>query len=144
MFNGECKVAAIWLYSKDPERAAAFYRDALEMKQIEHGKTNSFDGGGLRVSIHPLPEGTNQVPTGECFLAFFVKSGIEEKRKALKDRGVGVSKIEAVPYGQIVSFEDPDGHELFLWQPPPKGSKNYERVEKIVEHYESVESKLGK
>ncbi len=67
MFNGECKLATIWLYSKDTEKAGAFYRDLLQMKQIEHGETNSFDGGGLRLSIHPMPKGWKRVPNGSVF-----------------------------------------------------------------------------
>ena len=67
MLDGECKLATIWLFSKDTNRAREFYRDVLQMKQIEHGETNSFDGGGLRLSIHPLPKGLERVPNGECF-----------------------------------------------------------------------------
>ncbi len=143
MFNGECKLATIWLYSNDTEKAAAFYRDILQMKQIEHGETNSFDGGGLRLSIHPLPESRKDLPDGECFLVFYVKKGIEKKHEELKKRGVRfIGGIEDNPYGKTAGFKDPDGHEIYLWQPPPKQSKNYKSVSGIVHHYEKILSKL--
>ncbi len=143
MFNGECKLAAIWLYSKDTAKAGAFYRDVLEMKQIEHGDTNSFDGGGLRLSIHPIKDSVGKVPSGECFLVFYVKEGIEEKYETLKKRGVRfIRGIENEPYGRTVQFKDPDGHDLFLWEPPSRKSEKFKNVKGLVDHYERVLSKL--
>jgi predicted enzyme related to lactoylglutathione lyase len=142
MFNGDCKLAALWLYSKDPEKAAKFCRDALGMKQVKHQGTNSFDGGGLRLSIHPLAKGMNKAPNGECFLVFFVREGIERKMQELKDKGVDIVSVDDEPYGQTVQTKDPDGHDLFLWQPPSKKSKKYENVATVVEHYERIFSKL--
>ncbi len=88
MFNGECKLATIWLFSKDTKTAGEFYREVLKMKQTEHGETNSFDGGGLRLSIHP------------------------------------------------------DGHDIYLWQPPSRSFTKFKNVSGIVQHYEKVLSKL--
>jgi predicted enzyme related to lactoylglutathione lyase len=141
MFNGECKIAAIWLYSKDPERAGEFYRNALQMKQIEHGDTQSFDGGGLRLSIHPLPKG-KESPKGECFIVFFVKDSIQEKIDALRKRGVKVSDADNFPFGKIAEFKDPDGHDLYLWQPPAKSSDDYKDVSEIVEFSQGILAKL--
>src|SRR6266571_3492049 len=88
MFNGECKLATIWLFSKDTKTAGEYYREVLKMKQTEHGETNSFDGGGLRLSIHP------------------------------------------------------DGHDIYLWQPPSRSFTKFKNVSGIVQHYEKVLSKL--
>jgi predicted enzyme related to lactoylglutathione lyase len=143
MFNGESKIAAMWLYSRNPEKAGEFYRTALQMKQIEHGDTFSFDGGGVRLSIHPLPKGAKETPGSECFIVFFVAEGIEERVMDLNSRGVKVGEIEKFTYGKIAEFKDPDGHYLYLWQPPPKDSSYYADVSQIVEHYETISSKLG-
>ncbi len=143
MFNGECKLATVWLYSKDANKAAAFYRDVLEMKQIEHGETNSFDGGGLRLSIHPLGKSVDKVPNGECFLVFYVRRGLEEKYEKLKSKGVSfVGGIDDEPYGRTVQFKDPDGHNIFLWEPPSKESEDFKNVAGIVNHYERILSRL--
>ena len=143
MFNGECKLAAVWLYSKDPDRAGEFYRNVLEMKQIEHGETNSFDGGGIRLSIHPAPESMKEIPNGESFLVFYVTDGIEEKYEKLVKKGVSFSGgVTDQPYGKIAEFQDPDGHSLFLWQPPPRDSKKFPHVSGLVEHYERVSARL--
>jgi predicted enzyme related to lactoylglutathione lyase len=145
MFGGECKLATIWLFAKDTNKAGEFYRDVLQMKQIEHGETNSFDGGGLRLSIHPLPEGMKQVPNGECFLVFYVKDGLEEKCDQLKRRGARFSEeVQSEPFGKTARLRDPDGHDIYLWQPPPKSSKNFKNVSGIVQHYEDILAKLEK
>lgn len=145
MFNGECKLATIWLFSKDVEKAGKFYRDILQMKQIEHGETNSFDGGGLRLSIHPLRKGRERVPIGECFLVFYVKDRLGEKYEQLKKRGAKFSEeIKDEPFGKTARLSDPDGHDIYLWQPPPRSSKNFKNVSGIVQHYENILSKLEK
>ena len=87
MLNAESKLATIWLYSRDPRKTGEFYRDVLGMRQIFHHGVYSFDGGGVRLSIHQIQKG-KKVPTGECFLVFYVKEGIEEKYRKLKRRGV--------------------------------------------------------
>ena len=143
MFNGECKLATIWLYSKDTNKAQKFYRELLQMKQIEHGETSSFDGGGLRLSIHPLPKALERVPNGECFLVFYVKDGLEEKYEQLKKRGVKFTEgIKDEPFGRTARLSDPDGHDIYLWQPPSRSSKNFKNVSGIVQHYENILSKL--
>ena len=143
MFDGECKLATIWLFSKDTNKAVEFYRNVLRMKQIEHEETNSFDGGGLRLSIHPLPKGIQRVPNGECFLVFYVKNGLEEKYEQLKKRGAKFSEeIKEEPNGKTARLRDPDGHEIYLWQPPPRSSKIFKHVSGIVQHYENILSKL--
>ncbi len=143
MFNGECKLASIWLFSKDTKKAGEFYRDLLQMRQVEHGETNSFDGGGLRLSIHPLPKELDRVPNGECFLVFYVKKGLEEKYEQLKNRGAKFTEgIRDEPFGRTARLRDPDGHDIYLWQPPPRSSRNFKNVDGIVEHYEKILSKL--
>ena len=143
MFNGECKLATIWLFSKDTKKAGDFYRDLLQMKQIEHGETSSFDGGGVRMSIHPLPEGLERVPNGECFLVFYVKHGLEEKYEQLKKKGVKfIEGIKDEPFGRTVRLRDPDGHDIYLWQPPSRSSSNFKNVSGIVQHYENILSRL--
>jgi predicted enzyme related to lactoylglutathione lyase len=143
MFNGECKLASIWLFSKNTKKAEAFYRDLLQMRQIEHGETSSFDGGGLRLSIHPLRKNVDRVPTDECFLVFYVKSGLEEKYEQLKKRGVVFTEgIMDEPFGKTARLRDPDGHDIYLWQPPSRSSGKFKNVSGIVEHYESILSRL--
>ncbi len=34
MFDGECKLATIWLYSKGTSKAEEIHRDVIQMKQI--------------------------------------------------------------------------------------------------------------
>lgn len=142
MFNGECNLAAIWLYSRDPGKTAEFYENVLGMKRVTHSGVYSFNGGGMRLSIHEAPEG-RKVPNDECFLVFYVREGIEERYQELKKRGVRFeSEIDEEPYGKTAGFRDPDGHQLFLWQPPSRDSENFNNVFGMVEHYENILSRL--
>ena len=143
MFNGDCNLSTVWLWSTDTSKAGEFYENVLGMKRIPHSGVDSFDGGGLRLSIHQAPEG-QKVPSGECFIVFYVREGIDEKYRELRRRGVKFEGgIDEDPYGKTAGFRDPDGHQIFIWQPPPKDSTSFEHVAGIVEHYENVLRKLG-
>jgi predicted enzyme related to lactoylglutathione lyase len=143
VFSGDCKLATVWVYSKDPKRAGEFYRNVLQMKQIEHGEINSFDGGGVRLSIHPAPKSMKEIPNGESFLVFYVKEGIDAKYEELKKRGVNFAGgISNETIGRTAHFKDPDGHEIFLWQPPSRESREFRHVSEIVNHFEGIIAKL--
>lgn len=43
----------------------------------------------------------------------------------------------------MISFADPDGNQLVLWQPPKRDSKNFKSVEPVVRHYELVSRALA-
>ncbi len=74
---------------------------------------------------------------------FYVKDGLQEKYEDLKKRGVSFTEeIKEEPFGRTARFRDPDGHDIYLWQPPSRSSKNFKHVSGLVEHYENILSKL--
>ena len=69
--------------------------------------------------------------------------GLEEKYEQLKKGGVRLTEgIKNEPFGRTVRLRDPDGHDIYLWQPPSRSSTKFGNVSGIVEHYEKVLSRL--
>lgn len=78
-------------------------------------------------------------------MVFYVREGIEERCEELKKRRVRfLGRIDDDPFGRTVHSKDTDGHELFLWRPPSRGSENFKHVPGIVNHCEGVLPKLEK
>ncbi|MFQ5951384.1 MAG: VOC family protein [Candidatus Geothermarchaeales archaeon] len=144
MLLGKYPLAAVWLYCGDVERSVAFYRDVLGLPLLDqHGGTAHFDGGGIRLSLHPTEDG--DVPPRGSFFVFVIETDIDEVYDELKQRGVvfeGPLKNEE--FGRATSFRDPDGHQLFIWQPPPREDPRYAMVAPLVRHYESVATRRGR
>jgi catechol 2,3-dioxygenase-like lactoylglutathione lyase family enzyme len=137
MLLGEHPLAAIWLYCADIGRSVAFYRDLLGLPLLEEHSVAHFDAGGIRVSLHPAPE--DALPARGSFLVFLIPDGIDELQDLLAERGIvfdGPPRDES--WGRATSFRDPDGHELYLWQPPAQDDPRHESVATLLGHYESV------
>jgi len=134
-------LGAVWLYSTDVPRAAAFYRDEVGLPLLDdRDSVVHFDAGNIRLSIHPARP---DAPTGTDAFFVFVVDDIEETIGELSSRGVRFEGgVVNEPYGRIVEFRDPDGHELYLWQMPREGEAEYENVKPLAHHYAFVRSAL--
>lgn len=143
MLLGKYALATVWLYCRDLKESIAFYRDRLGLRLFdEHGGTAHFDAGGIRLSLH-LPEGEHGPPRGS-FLVFLIPNGIEAVHSELIRRGVRFEgPLAEAPFGQVASFRDPDGHLLYIWQPPKPDDSRFPMVAPLVEHYQSVSARLG-
>lgn len=143
MLLGKHAMATIWLYCRDAERSKAFYRDVLGLPLFdEHGGTAHFDGGGIRLSLHPARE--EELPPQGSFLVFEIPKGIDRVYEELARRGVKFKDpLEEAEFGQVAGFLDPDGHQVFIWQPPGPDDPRYPMVAPLVRHYESVVSRLS-
>jgi predicted enzyme related to lactoylglutathione lyase len=136
-------LGAIWLYSTDVARTAAFYRDVVGLRLVEEdtdegGEVAHFDAGNIRLSIHPWAGAGS--PGGGAFYVFIVDD-LETEADRLESRGVEVERTNEL-YGRIAGFHDPDGHRLFLWQLPDEGSEAYERIRPLAEHHARLVSTL--
>lgn len=151
---GQLPLAAVWLYCKDVKETKRFYKDVVGLRPIpdESGENVShFDLGTIRLTLLPKSEEGN-VKTGEKQsipaqqqMVFLVESSIEAVCRDLTKRGVKMKskKIVEDVMGKTASFNDPDGHIIYLWQPPERDSKNFKQVEILVKHYESVSRALA-
>ena len=150
---GQLPLAAIWLYCKNINESKRFYKDVVGLKLIseEDGEnpTLHFDLGNIRLSILPKAEVKGEkadakVAPSDHFV-FLVESAIEVVQADLVKRGAKMrtKKIIEDSFGKTSWFSDPDGHLIYLWQPPKRESKNFKGVEDVVKHYESVSRALA-
>ncbi|MGI0090938.1 MAG: VOC family protein [Nitrososphaerales archaeon] len=157
---GQLPLAAIRLQCKDIEGSKRFYKEVIGLKPIEEeasGKMGSpktkdahFDLGNIRLtlmmsSIPAKAEKSTPPPLPCGQLLFVVENEIDAVYADLAKRGVKFrsKKISEDSSGKMVSFSDPDGNLIYLWQPPERSSKNFKGVEGIVRHYELVSRALA-
>ena len=120
---------------------ARFYTQTLGLRFIgEPGHVTHLDAGNIRLSLHPWPDEPRE-PVGS-FLVFVVED-VEAGAAELRRRGVDVrGEIQEAPFGRIVEFRDPDGHELYLFELPRPDMPEFEQVAPIVEHYGRLRARL--
>ncbi len=150
---GQLPLAAIWLYCKNINESKRFYKDVVGLKLISEqdgeNPTLHFDLGNIRLSILPKAEAKGEKTDAKLapsdHLVFLVESAIEVVQADLVKRGAKMrtKKIIEDSFGKTSWFSDPDGHLIYLWQPPKRESKNFKGVEDIVKHYESVSRALA-
>ncbi len=155
---GQLPLAAIWFRCKNVEESKRFYGKVLGLRAIEyetsgengHGENGSagvhFDLGTIRLTLIPRDDGIKnskdpalKVDAADQ-LVFVVENSIDTVQADLVKRGVKMKSKRVVEsaMGKTLWFTDPDGHVIYLWQPPRRESKNYDEVRSLVEHYESI------
>lgn len=145
-------LAAIRLPVKDVESSKHFYKEILGLTPIEEdeegskSKTLHFDLGNIRLSLVAMTPAKSEKatpPPGQ--LVFVVENAIDKVYEDLLGRGVKFKskKISEDSSGKSISFNDPDGNTIVLWQPPRRDTKNFKAVEEVVRHYELVSRALA-
>jgi catechol 2,3-dioxygenase-like lactoylglutathione lyase family enzyme len=149
---GQLPLAAIRLYSRNLEESTHFYRDVVGLKPIvvEDKKDPGvhFDLGNILLTIMPkaqAKENSDIKNASPDHLVFIVENAIENVQADLVKRGVKMRSKHIVQDsdGKMAWFADPDGHVIYLWQPPRRDSKKFRDVEGVVKHYESVSRALA-
>lgn len=143
---GQLPLAAVRFPSKDIEASRRFYKDIVGLKPIEEeeekkSKSVHFDLGNIRLTLTqstPSKAEKAEAPTGQ--LIFVVENSLDAVHSDLGKRGVKFKskKIAEDSSGKSISFSDPDGNVIILWQPPKRDTKNFKSVESVVRHYELV------
>ncbi|HEX5500706.1 MAG TPA: glyoxalase superfamily protein, partial [Thermomicrobiales bacterium] len=107
----------------DVDRAKAFYVDQVGFNADHDHRVNE----GLRfVQLTPpgsacsivIGEGITQMKPGSLKGLQMVIADARAARGELRQRGVDVSDVEALPWGSFVYFSDPDGNTWALQQIP--------------------------
>jgi predicted enzyme related to lactoylglutathione lyase len=157
---GQLPLAAVWLYCKDVNQTERFYKDVVGLKPIQDEESGDdigphFDLGTVRLTLLPKDLGSstkkngssekNQGAPQQQQLVFLVENSIEAVIRDLSKRGVKMAskKIIEDAKGKTAWFNDPDGHTIYLWQPPKRDSEDFKQVETLVKHYESVSRALA-
>ena len=143
---GQLPLAAVRLQTKDVEASKHFYKDIIGIKSIEENEEKSktksahFDLGNIRLTLAQASASKVETEVTPSQLVFVVENSIEVVYSDLVKRGVKFKskKISEDTSGKSISFSDPDGNTIVLWQPPKRDTKNYKAVEPVVRHYELV------
>ena len=111
------KVNVVYLYVSDMERSASFYRDLLgiPLEGDEHWQEASL--GGTRFALHQTHEVIGALSAGTIHLNLEVDD-IDGAAERLAAAGVDVEETMRDDWGAAVRISDPDGYELYLFQPP--------------------------
>jgi predicted enzyme related to lactoylglutathione lyase len=113
------RVSNAHYWTKKMDAAVSFYRDVLGLNfRLRAGDDwAEFDAGGTTVALHGTYE-AHAPPTDGATVVFEVDD-LEGEMRALSERGVTFEgEVSDVPgYGRFVSFRDPDGNLLQVFEP---------------------------
>lgn len=112
------KVYAVWIYVRDPNESKEFYENKIGLKfKFQNGDWIEFDLGETSFAILKRPEEKGPVEPRKTRIMFQVDN-IEEERIRLEEARVKlVGDIRSEDYGKLLTFEDPNGHQLELFEP---------------------------
>lgn len=112
------RVSNVHYWTKAMDASVSFYRDVLGLSfGVRSGDDwAEFDAGGTTVALHGTYEG-HAPPTDGATVVFEVED-LESEMRALAGRGVAFEgEVNEVPgYGRFVSFRDPDGNLLQMFE----------------------------
>ena len=111
------KVNVVYLYVSDVGRSAAFYRDLLGIPLEGDDDWQEASLGGTRFALHHSHEGIGDLSAGTIHLNLEVED-VDEATTRLRAAGVDVQETMRDDWGAAVRFRDPDGYDLYLFQPP--------------------------
>lgn len=112
-------IANVWLPVGDTDRAVQFYEGTLGLILAKRdGQWAEVETDGLRIGLNGRePEGAGAA--GGPVVTFQPDGGLESAMQKLRDKGVefgtGISEHE---WGRVATFQDPDGNDLQLYEPP--------------------------
>ena len=109
------RIHVVFLYVKDLERAAAFYRDVFGLTLEGDGGWREAQLGGTRFALHSSHDGAPEPSSGGIVVDFEVDD-IDSAVQRLRDARVQVGEISRQPYGTFCDFTDPEGYTLQLFQ----------------------------
>ncbi len=111
--------AVVWLPVSDLSRSLTFYRDQLGLEQLrDEGEWGELDANGLRIGLNAR-ESAHPGAAGGAVIAFQPDGRLDETVTGLKSQGVEFAgDISEHPWGRVASFQDPDGNDLQLYEPP--------------------------
>jgi predicted enzyme related to lactoylglutathione lyase len=103
------------LYADDPDRARAFFRDVLDMPNVDiHGGWLIFKLPPAELGIHPSGEAS---PSGHHEL-FLMCDEIDRTVAELTAKGAEFSTpVSETRFGRLIRLRIPGGGEVGLYQP---------------------------
>ena len=110
------------MYVRDIKESKRFYEDALGMKvkfASPDGQWIEFDLGETSFAILQRPAKKGELKPEKTRTMFEVKN-MEAAKERLDEKGVKIiGDIRIEDYGKLLTFEDPNGHWLELFEMNP-------------------------
>ena len=110
-------VDVVYLYVSDMDRALRFYRDLLGIPLQGDGDWQEAALGGTRFALHRAHAGVGGLSSGTIHVNLRV-ADIDAAAERLRSAGVAVGEAVRDEWGAALEVVDPDGYELYLFQPP--------------------------
>jgi predicted enzyme related to lactoylglutathione lyase len=111
------RVNVVYLYVSDVKRSAAFYREVLGIPLEGDEHWQEADLGGMRFALHQSHAEIGPLSAGTIHLNLEV-ADVDEAAERLRAAGAVVAETMRDDWGASVRVRDPDGYELYLFQPP--------------------------
>ena len=100
------------LYTREPERLRAFFRDVLGFPSVDAG------GGRLFFALPPSELGMHSHDGAGRHQLYLMCDDIEATMKELTAKGVEFTQpVKDLGWGLLTAFRLPDGEELSLYEP---------------------------
>ena len=105
----------VFHYVSDMEKAISFYSSVLGLRLISRDVVARFDIDGVMFELVPIGKGKMTRGHGNAHLCLKVED-VNQAVEYLKTKGIDSGEIRKVQNGKLVSFEDLDRNEIYLWQ----------------------------
>jgi catechol 2,3-dioxygenase-like lactoylglutathione lyase family enzyme len=99
------------VFAEDAEAARAFFRDVLELPNVDAGD------GWLIFKLPPGELACHPTDSGGHHQLYFMCDDIEATRADLAAKGVEVSEITDAGFGRITSLQVPGAGQLDIYEP---------------------------
>jgi predicted enzyme related to lactoylglutathione lyase len=111
------RLNVVYLYVSEMERSVRFYRDLLGVPLEGDGDWQEASLGGTRFALHLAHDGVGPLSAGTIHVDLEV-ADLEAATERLRAAGVDVGETMRDDWGAAARVTDPDGYELYLFQPP--------------------------
>ena len=110
-------VSVVFLYVTDMQRSLPFYRDLLGIPLEGDDDWQEATLGGTRFALHKTREGIGELSSGTIHVSLEVADA-DAAAERVRGAGVAVKETMRDEWGTAVQVVDPDGYEVYLYQPP--------------------------
>ena len=111
------RLNVVYLYVSEMEASVAFYRDLLGIPLEGDDDWQEASLGGTRFALHRAHEGIGALSSGTIHVSLEV-GDLDGATERLRAAGVEVEETMREEWGAAARITDPDGYELYLFQPP--------------------------
>ena len=110
------RLNVVYLYVSEIERSVGFYRDLLGIPLEGDDDWQEASLDGTRFALHRTHEGIGEPSSGTIHVNLEV-ADLDAATERLRAAGVEVEETMREEWGAAAKVVDPDGYELFLFQP---------------------------